>query len=71
VVVCALERYRLKYKDYPGTLAELVPDFISSIPRDLYTREPMHDRRGSADSFNLGVVPPGPGSERVWDHWYQ
>jgi hypothetical protein len=69
VVVCALERYRLKYKDYPGALAELMPDFISAIPRDLYTREPMHYRRESPDSFNLWVVPSGPGTERNWDHW--
>lgn len=33
----ALELFRARYGSYPDSLRQLVPDFIESLPRDLYT----------------------------------
>lgn len=37
--IVALERYRLKNGSYPETLDALVPDFLKSVPRDIYVPE--------------------------------
>ena len=41
IIACALERYYLQHKTYPAALAELVPQFISSIPSDPMDDKPM------------------------------
>ncbi len=41
-VSVALERHRLAHKAYPATLAELVPAYLSVLPNDLLTGEPLH-----------------------------
>ena len=40
MLVCALERYALRNGSYPDSLQALVPDFISSLPKDLVTGQP-------------------------------
>jgi len=58
LIVCALERYRLKYKCYPEMLDALVPGFISRLPKDVYTAKPFQYRLESSDRFRLWSVGP-------------
>ena len=34
-IACALERYQLARHEYPATLAELVPQYLATLPHDL------------------------------------
>jgi hypothetical protein len=52
-IVCALERFRLAYGNYPETLDALVPQFIGKLPHDIIGGQPLHYRR---------TDPPSPGS---------
>ena len=49
ITACALERYWLKHRAYPGALKELVPEFLAAVPVDLLnpaaTPEPLTYRR--------------------------
>ena len=45
LVACALERYRLEYGNYPKTLNELAPRFITKLPHDIIGGEPLRYRR--------------------------
>ena len=45
MVACALERFRLAHGSYPGTLDELAPRFITSLPHDIIGGEPLRYRR--------------------------
>ena len=53
-IVCALERFRLAYGNYPETLDALVPQFIEKLPHDIIGGQPLHYRRTED--------PPSPGS---------
>jgi hypothetical protein len=55
-IVCALERYRLHNRQYPPTLATLVPQFIDKIPNDVITGKPMIYVRKGNDNFLLYSV---------------
>jgi hypothetical protein len=71
LIVCALERYRLKYKCYPETLDALVPDFIERLPKDVYTTKPFQYRLESPDQFRLWSVGPvrdDIDDDIVWNH---
>lgn len=71
LIVCALERYRLKYKCYPETLVALVPEFIQKLPKDVYTAKPYQYRLESPDRFRLWSVGPMPDDnddDIVWNH---
>jgi hypothetical protein len=52
-LVCALERYRLAQGAYSATLTELVPQFITDLPRDPYARAPYHYQRLEGGTFLL------------------
>lgn len=70
LIVCALERYQLKYKCYPETLEALVPGFISKLPKDVYTAKSFQYRLESPDRFRLWSVGPMPGDsddDIVWN----
>ncbi len=55
-VACALERYRLAYGDYPGTLDALAPQFIAQVPPDLINGRPLHYRHTDGGRFLLYSV---------------
>jgi hypothetical protein len=40
-IVCALERYRLRTGQYPGSLEKLAPEFIGALPKDIITGKPL------------------------------
>jgi hypothetical protein len=44
-LACALERYWLANKEYPGQLDQLVPQFISKLPHEIATGDPLKYRR--------------------------
>ena len=44
VVVIALEAYHRRHHAYPKTLAALVPEFLTQVPADRITGEPVHYR---------------------------
>ncbi len=54
----AIERFRTARGAIPGTLAELVPDFIAELPQDIYTGLPMIYRRKESGGFLLYSVGP-------------
>jgi len=41
-LACALERYRLAHGEYPESPADLVPQFIDTLPHDLIGGQPLH-----------------------------
>ncbi len=52
----ALERFRLAKGDYPATLAELIPEFLPTVPSDLFTGQPLIYRHepGGAEVHSVG-----------------
>jgi hypothetical protein len=56
VVAVALERYYLKNKNYPPSLAALVPDYATVLPLDITAKAPFKYKRQSADSFLLWSI---------------
>ena len=55
-LACALERCRLAEGAYPETLASLVPRYVSTLPHDVMTGEPLHYRRTADGKFLLYSV---------------
>lgn len=55
-IVCALERYRIVRGDYPQTLEQLVPRFISALPHDIIGGQPLHYQRTTNENFLLYSV---------------
>ena len=53
LAACGLERYRLARGQYPNTLDELRPQFISQIPRDPVGGQPLKYRRTENGQFVL------------------
>ena len=54
----ALERFRLSRGEYPSALAELVPDFLPEVPRDIYSGQPFRYHQTEAGSFVLYSFGP-------------
>ena len=54
----AIERFRVAHRAVPEALAEIVPNFITQLPRDIFTREPMIYRRNDDGGFLLYSVGP-------------
>ena len=54
----AIERFRLARGAIPETLAELVPEFIPQLPRDVYSDAPMIYRPRENGQFLLYSVGP-------------
>ena len=55
-LACALERCRLADGAYPETLASQVPRYVSALPHDVMTGEPLHYRRTADGKFLLYSV---------------
>jgi hypothetical protein len=47
-VAFALAAYHADHGSYPDSLSVLVPKYISRLPKDLYTEQPLHYRREDA-----------------------
>lgn len=50
---CAIERYRLAHGSLPPSLTALCPEFLSAIPLDPMSGQPLHYLPGSGDSYIL------------------
>lgn len=77
VVACALERYYLKNQAYPETLDALVPEFLSKIPHEAVSGEPIRYTRTAQGRFTLdapvwekdektGAIQKSLAKEAVW-----
>ncbi len=55
-IVCALERCRLTRGQYPESLTELVPSFLSQLPVDVINGGPLKYRRTNDSKFLLYSV---------------
>jgi hypothetical protein len=53
LIACALERYRLAQGSYPASLEILIPAFLSAIPKEPTTGNPMHYRLLADGKFLL------------------
>lgn len=53
-LACALERFRTRHHCYPKQLAQLVPEYISRIPRGIYEGSPIQYELGN-DGYELSV----------------
>jgi hypothetical protein len=53
---CALERYRMNYSAYPGTLNELTPAFIDALPHDVIDGAPYRYRPQARGGYLLYSV---------------
>ncbi len=53
---CALERYHLAHGEYPETLDQLMPGFITASPHDVINGLPLHYRRTDDGKFVLYSV---------------
>jgi hypothetical protein len=59
-IACALERFRLANRVYPGTLEQLVPTLLARVPHDAVSGRPMIYQPVGQGSFILrGVGPNG------------
>ena len=52
-LACALERYRLANNQFPDNLSDLLPQFISQLPNDVFSGEPYKYRRTADGKFIL------------------
>jgi hypothetical protein len=55
-IVCALERCRKARGEYPGSVADLAPQFIEQLPVDVINGGPMQYRRTNDGKFLLYSV---------------
>ena len=72
VIACALERFRLLQGKYPETLKELLPDYLTNIPKDVARGMPMLYENTSDLRFELRSVGPNQTNDRaqpVSDDW--
>lgn len=53
LIGCALERYRLAKMEYPKSLDELAPHFITQLPHDVVGGKPLKYRRQNKETFVL------------------
>ena len=56
--LCALERHRLAHGHFPEKLESLVPTYLSEVPRDIFTDEPVNYRFSPADGGRLYSAGP-------------
>ena len=56
VLACALERHYLAHKQYPEKVAELVPQYVRQIPRDVMDGQPLRYRRDQPADYILYSV---------------
>jgi len=79
VTVIALERYKLRWGDYPLNLDVMVPQFLSAVPVDLMNSKPLGYRLNPDKTFTLysvgedgrdnGGDPTSGGATNKFDLW--
>ena len=78
IAAIALERYRLAHGQWPERLENLVPEFLSVLPYDPMSGQPLHYRLKPQDGFVLYSVgddgsddggDPTPSSPGKFDFW--
>jgi len=72
IIACALERFRLLRGNYPETLQELLPDYLTDIPKDVVRGLPMLYENPGGLGFVLRSVGPNQTDDRskpVSDDW--
>jgi hypothetical protein len=52
-VACAIERYRMQHNELPDTLDAITPQFISHIPHDLFSGQPLRYKKNDNGSYIL------------------
>lgn len=55
-LACELERFRMKNGTYPAALGELAPEFVPTVPTDIYAHAPYRYQRVGESSFRLYSV---------------
>jgi hypothetical protein len=55
-VACALERYRLVHGQFPSSLGALVPEFMSQLPHDVISGQPLNYRLAPDGQYVLYSV---------------
>jgi hypothetical protein len=55
-IACALERFRLRNKRYPNSLAALAPEFMDKLPHDIIGGQPLKYSLASNGKFSLYSV---------------
>ena len=53
ITAIALQRYKLKHSEFPGTLSELEPEFLPSAPLDPVDGKPLRYRRNADGRYWL------------------
>ncbi|HWX20368.1 MAG TPA: hypothetical protein VN578_10760 [Candidatus Binatia bacterium] len=77
VTAIALKRYQVRHGAYPAELAQLVPEFLTEMPRDIIDGQPQRYRLNPDGSFRLysvgvdgvddgGDPTPSPEATRQW-----
>ena len=79
---CAVERFRLKHQRLPERLEDLVPEFLSSVPLDAVSGQPLKYRIRGKGYVVYGVGDDGednggtekprgtPPADALWDHTF-
>ena len=53
IVACALERYRIAHGEFPETLEQLSPQFVTAVPLDPMVNQPFRYQRTADGWFQL------------------
>jgi hypothetical protein len=56
ITAIALRRYELRHHQWPDRLAQLVPEFLKSVPTDFMDGQPLHYLRNADGTFLLYSV---------------
>jgi hypothetical protein len=67
LVTVAAERYRRKHGNWPRTIANLVPDYLSAVPLDPFDAKPLRYRRTDCGAvvYSVGGDPSPPPAPRA------
>jgi hypothetical protein len=57
-IVCALQRYKSARGAYPEKIADLAPEYIQTIPRDIVDAQPVRYIKNADDSYLLYSIGP-------------
>jgi hypothetical protein len=66
ILALASERFRLDHGRWPAAAAELVPNYLSSVPYDPYSGGPLHWKRDEHGLPIYSVGPNGKDDGGVW-----
>lgn len=65
-IILAIERYRLTRNQPPGSLAELVPEFLEALPADTMSDSPfLYKRLASPDTHGRSYILYLPGLDEI------